>query len=45
MLFTALLGMLLNLLIAGAMPEQAAGWHKLDAAHVQGSISRRGHTK
>lgn len=35
MLFSALVGMLLNLVFAGVMPEQQAGWRKLDAVHSQ----------
>lgn len=36
MLFVALVGMLMNLMLAGVMPEQGQGWHKLDAVHVAG---------
>ncbi len=38
MLFAALMGMLLNLVFAGAMPDRGMGWHKLDAAHVAATI-------
>lgn len=40
MLFTALIGMLFNLLFAGVLPASHAGWTKLDgAARIEISVN------
>jgi hypothetical protein len=40
MLFTALMGMLFNLLFAGVLPTSDSGWTKLDgAARIEISVN------